>query len=254
MMRVARPRAVDFHCHLDLYPDHAALVRACDEHQIAVLAVTTTPKAFAGNLEAARASPYVRVAAGLHPQLVAERASELSLLLELLPRTRYVGEVGLDAGPQHFRSLDTQIEVFEQILKACGRLGGKVVTVHSVRAAKRVLDVVEARLPPDRGRVVLHWFSGTAAEARRAVELGCYFSVNEAMLATEKGRKLVAGLPLDRLITETDGPFLQVGRQSARPVDVMRCAPLLDALFERSDMNRIVLQNLRGLLAAVGAD
>lgn len=249
-----RPEAIDFHCHLDLYDDHEALIRECDADRIAVLAVTTTPKAFARNVQAARGSDYVRVAAGLHPQLVHERASELPLLLELLASVRYVGEVGLDAGPRYFRSLDAQTEVFGAVLKACARHGGKILTVHTVRTAKRVLDMIETLFPEDRGRAVLHWFSGTPAEARRAVDLGCYFSINEGMLSSEKGRALVAGLPVDRLLTETDGPFLQIEGRSARPRDVTRCVAQLSETLAAPALPTRLNANLKELLAAVGAE
>ena len=61
------PRLIDMHCHLDLYPDHEALISECDRLQIATLAVTTTPKAWKRNLELAKNSSHVRVALGLHP-------------------------------------------------------------------------------------------------------------------------------------------------------------------------------------------
>jgi TatD DNase family protein len=76
-----------------------------------------------------------------------------------------------------------------------------------------VLDVIERHLPRNRGVAVLHWFTGTKAEARRAAALGCYFSINAEMMYSGRGRALVAELPMDRLLTETDGPFtLHPGR------------------------------------------
>lgn len=121
------------------------------------------------------------MALGLHPQLVADRASELSLFEELLPQFRYVGEVGLDASSRFYRSFEKQKAVFATILNRCAEVGDKVLSVHSVRCARHVLDIVETNLPRERGRVVLHWFTGGASEARRAVEMGCYFSLNEQM-------------------------------------------------------------------------
>lgn len=56
----------------------------------------------------------------------------------------------------------------------------------SIRAAKAVLDHIEAYLPPTKGKVVLHWFTGSKADATRALELGCYFSINAAMLDNER--------------------------------------------------------------------
>ena len=169
------PKLIDFHCHLDLYPDHEALIAECDRNEVATLTVTTTPKAWRRNQELARGSAHVRVALGLHPQVVGERKAEIRLWESLLPEATYVGEVGLDAGPRFYRSFDDQMAVFDHVLSACAEAGGKILTIHSVRAVGQVLEHIERRLPPDRGRAILHWFTGSRSEARRAVELGCFF-------------------------------------------------------------------------------
>jgi TatD DNase family protein len=211
---------VDFHCHLDLYPDHAAAVRECEREGIQTLTVTTTPKAWPRNRELAAKTHFVRAALGLHPQLVAQRASELHLWESYLTQARYVGEVGLDAGPRYYSSLRLQKEIFTKILGSCCRMGGKILTVHSVRSASLVLDLLEKHLPSDRGRVVLHWFTGSLAEAQRAIALGCYFSVNIEMLKKEQHRKMVATLPPTRILTETDGPFCQYEGHPIHPKNV----------------------------------
>lgn len=244
------PRWVDFHCHVDLYKDHAGLIAECDRERVATLAVTTTPKAWARNRELADSSSQVRVALGLHPQLVADRAGELPLFERQLAEARYVGEVGLDAGPRFYRSFADQERVFQHILRACAEQGGKILTVHSVRAVGKVLDHIERALPADRGRTILHWFTGTPAEARRAVALGCYFSVNSEMLRSTRHRVLVAGLPLERLLTETDGPFVEMKGRAVRPHDVARTVEELATLrsVPVEEMGRSILANLRAIV------
>lgn len=246
------PRWVDFHCHLDLYRDHAAVIAECDKERVATLAVTTTPKAWKRNREMAAGSQHVRVALGLHPQLVAERAGELPLFEALLPDARYVGEIGLDAGPRFYRSFPEQERIFERILRACAEQGGKILTVHSVRAVPKVLDRIEAALPQDRGRVILHWFTGTPAEARRAAAMGCYFSINREMLRSDRHRKLVAGLPLDRLLTETDGPFVEIDGTPVRPPSVSDTVAELGDLrgIDSGELGKKIISNLRALVRA----
>jgi TatD DNase family protein len=245
-----RPRWVDFHCHLDLYPDHEALIAESDRERVATLTVTTTPKAWPRNRELVAQSTHVRVALGLHPQVVAERAGEVSLLEKYLEEARYVGEVGLDAGPRFYRSLDQQDLVFERVLRACAEQGGKILTVHSVRAVTKVLGHLQAHLPPGRGRVILHWFTGTAAEALRAVDLGCFFSINAQMLHSPKHRDLVAKLPADRLLTETDGPFVQLEGRAIRPRDVAATVRELAVIrgVTELEMQRTILENLSSLV------
>ncbi|OIQ97590.1 putative deoxyribonuclease YjjV [mine drainage metagenome] len=241
---------VDFHCHLDLYPDHQAAVREAEEAGVFTLAVTTTPKAWPRNLELAQATRHVRAALGLHPQLVAERASELTLWDAHLSETRYIGEVGLDAGPRFYKSFDLQKQVFQHVLQRCAEAGDKVITVHSIRAAKAVLDHIEAYLPPTKGKVVLHWFTGSKAEAKRALELGCYFSINAAMLVNKRHSSMVAAIPLDRLLTETDGPFTKTTERPSKPGDVAVVVEALGRLHRMSPstLAATVRSNLRSLL------
>jgi len=245
------PRWVDFHCHVDLYEDHAAVIAECDRERVATLAVTTTPKAWPRNRELAARSAHVRIALGLHPQLVADRENELPLFERYLADARYVGEIGLDAGPRFYRSFPAQERVFERVLSACAEQGGKILTVHSIRTTSKVLNHIERLLPQDRGRVILHWFTGTAAEAKRAVALGCYFSINAEMLRSPKHRNLVGSLPLDRLVTETDGPFVERDGRPLRPRDVRHTVGELAMVRNLSleTTEGAILQNLRRLVS-----
>lgn len=246
-----RARWVDFHCHLDLYPDHAQLIAECDRERVATLAVTTTPKAWTRNREMASGADHVRVALGLHPQLVAEREAEIGLFETLLPGARYVGEVGLDASPRFYGSFEAQERVFERILRMCAEQGNKILTVHSVRAVSKVLQHLERGLPANRGHVVLHWFTGSAAEARRALDRGCYFSVNSEMLRSPKHRALVEQLPANRLLTETDGPFVLVEGVAVRPLAVADTVGQLASVrgVSPSDMGAQILTNLSVLVS-----
>lgn len=248
---IATTGLVDFHCHLDLYPDHAAAVRDADAAEVFTLAVTTTPRAWPRNHELAQCTKHVRAALGLHPQLVAERENEIELWDRHLAETRYVGEVGLDAGPRFFESLDSQKRVFQYVLQRCAQAGNKIITVHSVRSAKAVLDLVEAHLPPERGKIVLHWFTGTKSEAKRALELGCYFSINAAMLRNERHTSMVQEIPLYRLLTETDGPFTRVGERSSIPSDVSLVVDALGRLHQlpAKQIAKLVRDNLRDLVS-----
>jgi len=241
---------IDFHCHLDLYPDPQQMMRDARLRDVYVLSVTTTPTAFKGTAALASNAPRVRTALGLHPQLAHERKGELPLFDELLPATRYVGEVGLDGGPEFKKHWHDQLSVFNRILGACANAGGRILSIHSRRAAKPVLDALEKH--PDAGIPVLHWFSGTQRELRRASDMGCWFSVGPAMLAGDKGRGLVCEMPVDRILTETDGPFAQIDGLAACPWDVDRAVETLSLLWKlpRPDTEERLATNLKSLVEA----
>jgi len=249
-----KPAPIDFHCHLDLFPNPALAVSDAETAGIYTLTVTTTPKAWPRNYDLTYKTKYVRAALGLHPQVIAERSAEINLWEEYWPQARYVGEVGIDAGPRYYRSVDLQTEIFTRILQKCAEVGGKILTVHSVRATRLVLDLIESHLPRKHGQVVLHWFSGSKSEARRAADLGCYFSINTAVMRNERGCNLVTTFPSDRLLTETDAPFTRVNDRSTVPSDVKATIETLAAL--RQDRPEAMAQkinsNLRTMLYAAG--
>ena len=149
-----------------------------------------------------------------------------------------------------YRSLDRQKEVFGHILRLCALAGDKILSVHSVRSVKTVLDMVENTLAPERGRVVLHWFTGSSGEARRAVDLGCYFSINERMLLSPKTKATLTALPTSRLLTESDGPFVERNGVPVGPGDVANAVSGLAEAFSRSpqDMAKLVRSNLAELV------
>lgn len=113
-----------------------------------------------------------------------------------------------------------------------------------------MLDLVEAYLPPERGKIVLHWFTETKSEAKRALALGCYFSVNAAMLGNERHAPMVQAIPLDRILTETDGPFTRTGDRPSQPSDVASVVEELGRFHRVSavDIVSLIRDNLRALL------
>jgi TatD DNase family protein len=140
--------------------------------------------------------------------------------------------------------------VFRAVLERCAAAGGKILTVHSVRSVPAVLEMIESHLPQDRGVVVLHWFTGTKAEARRAAALGCYFSINAEMMGSDRGRALVAELPMDRLLTETDGPFTQIDGRPAEPTDTPKAVKAIAHArnLDSGVVDEAIRSNLKALL------
>lgn len=208
---------IDFHCHLDLYPNPEGVADEAQRRGIGVLSVTTTPSAWPGTSRLGQARPAIKTAIGFHPQLASERRHELRIFDRYLRETHFVGEVGLDGSPEFKGTWALQLYVFEHILEACSSAGDKIVSIHSRRAATSVLDFLDifTAIYP-----ILHWFSGNKAELDRAIARRCWFSVGPAMLAGAKGRSLVAAMPRDRVVLETDGPFAQVHRTPLNPWDV----------------------------------
>lgn len=238
---------IDFHCHLDLYPDPSQVAEACRQCGLHVLSVTTTPSAWNGTKILARDSDRIRTALGLHPQIAHARKDELPLFDELLPAARYVGEIGLDGGPEFRRYWNDQVTVFEHVLKECSNAGGRIMSIHSRRASQAVIDHLESH--PKAGTPVLHWFSGGYRDLDRAIGLGCWFSVGPAMLRSERGRTLTSRMPQERVLTESDGPFAQFEGRALLPWDVHKATVELAAIWRMTpeEATAAILGNLRRL-------
>jgi Tat protein secretion system quality control protein TatD with DNase activity len=106
------------------------VIAEADKREASVLAVTTTPKAFLGNVRLTKGRKRIQVAVGLHPELVATRYKEVDDVRKLIAQTKYVGEIGIDGSPDHTPGLDLQTEVLSTILTQAEAQGGKILTVH----------------------------------------------------------------------------------------------------------------------------
>ena len=241
--------AVDLHCHLDLYPDPSALVRMCKEAGAYVLSVTTTPRAWRKTMQLAQGCPRIKTGLGLHPQIAHQRINELDLFNVLLPETRYIGEVGLDGGSELKQHWKTQVLAFEHILAALQSHGGRIISIHSRKATTEVLDRLDRF--PSAGIPVLHWFSGSKAELMRAIEMGCWFSVGPGMLSGKRGAELLSLMPRNRVITETDGPFVKHKGKVLMPAEVDLAQAFLGKIWgvDQLEAARTVLNNFRSLVS-----
>lgn len=222
----------DFHCHLDLYPSPIEIIRECEEKKIFTLTVTTTPKAWKQNLEWTQNLKYVRPAIGLHPELVGSRYAELEELESLVNESFFIGEIGLDGSHHCKNSLDKQKVVFERVIDLTSNGRKKILTVHSRKAVNEVIKVIR-NYNHTKSKYILHWFTGTPSQAKQALDLGCYFSINHKMLNTKNGMELLKVIPIERVLTETDGPFTSNKQELIKPSDT------LETLYEIASIKGI---------------
>lgn len=194
----------DAHAHLSWFEDPEDAAELAQELGVAALCCTVSPEEYKQARALLSKCPNVRVAAGLHPCFVDE-TTDADDASEAIGGSAWVGEVGLDFGVKHAYAKKDQLRVFEAICEACSD-GGKTLSLHSVRSAGAVLDVLEKTGAIDTCRCVFHWFSGTSEELARAKEAGCWFSVGERMLITRRGREYARQIPTSKLLLETDLP------------------------------------------------
>jgi TatD DNase family protein len=164
-----------------------------------------------------------------------------------LPNTEYVGEVGLDFSRHGKDTKAAQLRVFDRLL-AQPTLRDKIVTVHSRGADAIVIQ----RLRAAGVTAILHWYTGSLGLIEDALAAGLYFSINPAMLRSEKGRRVIEAVPLNRTLTESDGPFAKSQGHPAGPADMRTLVAELAELWKTdpADVRQQLYDNLGELYAA----
>ena len=173
------------------------------------------PRDFAAAKKRTSRHPNIIAGVGLHPWWLADGrcgAAEIDLLCELAAQERFIGEIGLDFSAHFAGTEEMQTQAFTLLCQTLSQrpVAGRVLSIHAVRSAGVVLDILESHGlfadKTDSPTIIFHWFSGTSAGLTRARNAGCYFSVNERMLATKRGREYARQIPLERMLLETDAP------------------------------------------------
>ncbi len=201
---------VDSHCHLPFLTGgaEAALERARAAEVTGMVSVGTDLRSSRDAIEVARRHRDVRATAGLHPHDASRFDDEWDELRGLArePEVVAVGECGFDLYYNH-SPLDAQEHAFREQIRLARTIELPLV-VHTRDAWDDTFRVLEAEARPDI--VVFHCFTGGPDEARRALALGALLSFSGivSFKNADALRAAAALVPTDRLLVETDAPYL----------------------------------------------
>jgi TatD DNase family protein len=211
---------VDSHCHLDstqtksgLEPDDAIRL-AADVGVTRIVQIGCDPEGCRWAVQAAERWPSVIAGVAIHPNDASRMGPDLVPALELVetlaehPRVSAVGETGLD----YYRTRDelgqaVQREVFGAHI-AFAKTYDKTLVIHDRDAHDDILAVLDAEGPPPR--IVMHCFSGDDQFAKACLDRGAYLSFAGTITFKNNDhlRDALAVAPLDRILVETDAPYL----------------------------------------------
>jgi TatD DNase family protein len=210
---------VDSHCHLD-FPDFAEdldgiVARAETAGVGRIVTISTRVRRLAGLLEIAGRFPKVYCSVGTHPHHADEEdgiaADELIALTDH-PKVVALGEAGLDYFYQH-GSRQAQERGFRAHI-AAARATGLPLVIHTRDADEDCARILEDEMTKGSFRAVLHCYTGGRELAMKAIALGLSISFT-GILTFKKSqglRDLAAELPADRIMVETDAPYLAPGK------------------------------------------
>lgn len=194
---------IDTHCHFDMMPNPEAYIRERERQGDIVIGMTNAPSHFQIGYQHVKHFKHIRLALGFHPLLAHELQEELPLFEQLIDKTSYIGEIGLDFSREGMATKEIQINSLERILSM---LSGKnkIISVHSRKAESMLLSLLKAYHIKN---VIFHWYTGDLSLISKILDASYFFSINEAMVTTAKGKNIIDILPNNRILTETDTPF-----------------------------------------------
>lgn len=237
---------IDTHCHLEHYRNSFEILNEIEQLKIYTIAVSMVPEGYLETRKHVEFSKYVRAALGLHPKFAVSHYSSMKLFEELVDQTTYIGEVGLDYSINNGNDRRIQKEIFERILSTIqGK--NKILTIHSVQSAKDVLDLL---VKYNHKKAIFHWYSGDCETLEEIIRRGYYLSINPAMIRNNNGKDIISKIPKNRVLTETDGPFVKVNNKVARPKDVEYIEAYLSKIWNLStiEVSELIKENFTSIL------
>ena len=229
-------RLIDTHAHLEEIENmEQVITEARSANLIAIVAVGSDYESNRKVLSLARTyEDYVFPALGFHPYNLEGADIDLNLrfIEDNIDKAVGIGEVGLDYDKRVRARVgkELQMSVFRQVLEIAGN-HKKPALVHSRYAWRDALELAnEAKLE----KAVFHWYTGTSSVLRDIISCGYHISATPAVEYHEEHRRAVKGIPLDRLLLETDSPVAyRRGTEfeyESRPAHVLRVLKGVSAL------------------------
>lgn len=238
---------LDAHCHIDLYPDPSQTALDAERADVFTVFVTNLPSAFEVAYPHVQRFRKLRLALGLHPLSASMHTpAELNSFKRLVGQTSFIGEVGLDFSRDGLVTRERQLTSFRFVLR-CLEGKPKFITIHSRRAEASVLELLSEEYPFP---AVFHWYSGNSRNLNLAIERGHSFSINPSMLRSTKSGSLIPRIPRERILTESDGPFIKVGLRTILPADIRLVEEGLADIWgtSPSTVRSTVAENFRKLM------
>ncbi len=219
-MTTAGLRLVDTHAHLDMSAfdkdRREVIARALDAGVGTIIAVGTNLESSKKAIELAEKYPKILATVGFHPHDAAtvDRANIASLgEIASHPRVVAIGEIGLDFY-RNYSPREAQLQALKWQLDLAVKLELPVI-IHCRQAEQDMLNLLSDwvslhKSPQGQGRGVIHCFSGSNDTARRYLDMGFYLALGAYIgyPGSESAHDVIRNIPPDRLLIETDCPFL----------------------------------------------
>ncbi len=242
---------IDSHCHLDFKQFNkdrkAVMERARDSGVILMINSGIDYATNIKSLELAKDHEFIYPTLGLNPNSLDGLSPDdldvtLNHMKENADKAVGIGEAGLD----YYRCTDPsvrehQAEVFQKVIDLARSLDLPLV-IHSRDAEQKALEMVK-----DLDKVIFHCYGGTLPTMKEAVDHGFYISIATVICRSPQHQILARNIPLDKLLVETDSPFLSPRKGRNEPSYVLDSVRLIAKIrgMQPSEIARITADNTR---------
>jgi TatD DNase family protein len=207
---------IDSHCHIDTYSNEKILeiIENARKNDVRIIVQNGVDKpSNRRSLEITKKFPEVKVALGIYPinglkMTEKEIEEEIDFIRKNKNKIVAIGEIGLDL--KFSKELEKQTKIFEQMLDLAKELD-KPVMIHCRNAEEETIKVLENK---NMKKVIMHCFMGKIKFIERILENGWIFSIPTNVCYDAQMQEIVRLIPVNRIICETDSPFLEPHRKS----------------------------------------
>jgi len=230
---------IDTHFHLDFYKNHKDIYKKINELKQYTICMTNSPEVYQECQKLYFNTKYIKFALGFNPK-EKHSTESFNLFKNKFKGADYIGEVGLDFSKAYKNTIIEQIEIFNKIVEMCAN-ENKLLSVHLRYSEDTAIEIMEKYMPK---KCIIHWFSGSEAQLKRLIELGCYFSINANMIDKDK----VKLIPENRILIESDGPFTKINGKKYQPIFLKEQYDLTSKFLQIENFEQLIYNNFKQIL------
>jgi TatD DNase family protein len=198
---------IDAHAHLDYFSDEKLkeVLQNAKKHNVKFIVNNSLNlESCKKSLELSKKYPMIKPAVGIYPEekFLKEELKDFNKFVNKNKKEIFaIGEIGMDFKYGKDKKLQEKAFVFQ--LEIAKKLNVPAI-IHTRGAEKEIVEILKVF----DGKKILHCFGGKLSLVKEAVKIGCYFSIPTNIVNSEHFQKMVEIIPIDKILTETDSPYL----------------------------------------------
>ncbi|MEN7981850.1 MAG: TatD family hydrolase [Nanoarchaeota archaeon] len=225
---------IDTHAHLDYFSEDRLkeILQNAKKHRVKLIITNSINiKSCKKNLEISKKYSKIKLAVGLYPEekIIKKELKDFKKFVNKNKKEIFaIGEIGMDF--KYSKNKKLQEKVFKEQLKIAQDLNVPAI-IHTREAEKEIIEILKNY----KGKKILHCFHGSFKLIKKAVEIGCYFSIPTNVVNSEHFQKMIEIIPKDKILTETDTPYLSPYKNKKNePAFIFESIKIISKIWRKS--------------------